>query len=457
MRRAALGLIGMALLLGIVAPSAGAHPLGNFSVNHLSVVSVSRSSVAIRYVLDQAEIPTFQQRGLRDSQVIARKEHEILSRLLVSQDGHRVRLALARAPVLSHPPGQAGLPLTRLVLQLRGLIGDGSSVIRVDDGTFPGRVGWKAVVIQPGTGTSVNSTAPASDPTDALRHYPANMLSTPLDQRTATLQVRPGSGAVTAPRGASYGPAATQDQRSGDGFASVFSRAASGHAALLILLALAFAWGAAHALSPGHGKSMVAAYLVGTRGRPRHALALAATVTVTHTVGVFALGFVTLALSSVIVPERLYPWLNLASGVLVIGVGLSVLRGRVRRARTHRHAHAQHHHHHAPDDINMRSLIALGASAGVLPCPSALVVLLAAISQHRIGLGLILITAFSLGLAATISVLGLVVVLARRGLTSRLAPTGTGARVLAVLPVASTLAILCLGTALTIRAIPTVT
>src|SRR5205085_5402125 len=118
----------------------------------------------------------------------------------------------------------------------------------------------------------------------------------------------------------------------------------------LLLLVLDFAWGAAHALSPGHGKSMVAAYLVGTRGRPRHALALAATVTITHTAGVFALGFVTLALSSVIVPERLYPWLNLASGVLVIGVGLGVLRGRLRHARQHAHGHDHHHHHHAADE-----------------------------------------------------------------------------------------------------------
>ena len=465
--RLVIGLLGMATSLAI-ASGADAHPLGNFSINHLSVVSVSRGTIAVRYVLDQAEIPTFQERGLSSSAVIARKETEVARRLVVTQGGRTVALSVVAVPVLSHPPGQAGLPLTRLVLELRGTISPGSSVIRVDDGTFPGRVGWKAVVIARGTGTAVRSSVPAGDPTDSLRHYPASMLSTPLDERVATLDVAPGSGSVSAPQGADYGAPATPDQRAGDGFASVFSQAASGHAALLILLALAFAWGAAHALSPGHGKSMVAAYLIGTRGRPRHALALAATVTVTHTAGVFALGFVTLALSSVIVPEQLYPWLNLASGLLVIGVGATVLRGRVRRARgpapshSHRHSHPHphdhgHDHRHAPDQINTRSLIALGASAGVLPCPSALVVLLAAISQHRIGLGLVLITAFSLGLAACISGLGLLVVLARRGVAGRLSTSGTGARVLAVLPVASTLAILCLGAALTIRAIPTLT
>jgi ABC-type nickel/cobalt efflux system permease component RcnA len=447
----------MAIALGVLSAPAAAHPLGNFSINHLSAVSVSRDAITVRYVLDQAEIPTFQERGLSDAKVIARKEGEVLHGLTVTQNGRPVQLTVSGMPVLSHPPGQAGLPLTRLVLDLRGAISSTNSTVRVDDGTFPGRVGWKAVVIAPGSGTAVRSSVPASDPTDSLRHYPASMLSTPLDQRVATLAVAPGHGTINAPRGPSFGPAATATQRSGDGFASVFSQAASGRAALVLLLLLAFGWGAAHALSPGHGKSMVAAYLVGTRGRPRHALALGATVTVAHTAGVFALGFVTLALSAVIVPERLYPWLNLASGLLVIGVGATVLRGRVRHARAHAHGHEHHHHDHdhAPDEITTRSLIALGASAGVLPCPSALVVLLAAISQHRIGLGLLLITAFSLGLAACISGLGLIVVLTRRGVAGRLSATGAGSRVLAALPVVSTLAILCLGMALTIRAIPT--
>jgi nickel/cobalt transporter (NicO) family protein len=445
------------MFMALLAAPASAHPLGNFSINHVSVVRVSRTVVSVQYILDQAEIPTFQERGLSDTQVIARKERDVLDRLLVSEDGRRVRLSIAAAPVLSHPPGQADLPLTRLVLWLRGSIVSGRSLIRVDDGTFPGRIGWKAVVVRPGSGTAVDSSVPAVDPTYSLRHYPASMLSTPLDERVATLRVTPGAGTVNAPPSPIYGAAATQEQRSGDGFASVFSDALSGRTALVVLLLLAFAWGAAHALSPGHGKSMVAAYLVGSRGRPRHALALGATVTITHTAGVFALGFVTLGLSSVIVPERLYPWLNLASGLLVIAVGASVLRGRLRHARAHSHGHDHDHHHDhdAPQEISMRSLVALGASAGVLPCPSALVVLLAAIGQHRIGLGLLLITAFSLGLAASISALGLVVVLARRGVSDRLSANGAGARVLAALPVASTIAILCLGTALTVRAIPT--
>jgi ABC-type nickel/cobalt efflux system permease component RcnA len=172
----------------------------------------------------------------------------------------------------------------------------------------------------------------------------------------------------------------------------------------VLLLLAAFGWGALHALSPGHGKAMVAAYLVGTRGTTRDAVALGATVTITHTIGVFALGFVTLALSAYVLPQDLYPWLNLVSALLVLSVGAAVLR-----KRTH-----HHHHHHGHDHVTKKSILAMGASAGVIPCPSALVVLLGAIAQHQVGLGLVLITAFSMGLAATLTGLGVLVVRAAR-------------------------------------------
>src|SRR5205823_2825707 len=204
----------------------------------------------------------------------------------------------------------------------------------------------------------------------------------------------------------------------GDGFAGVFADAASGKGVLLFLLLAAFGWGALHALSPGHGKTMVAAYLVGTRGSARHAVALGATVTITHTIGVFALGLVTLALSQYVLPEQLYPWLTLVSGLLVVIVGASVLRSRIRAARAQHHPHHDHDHYHH-HDLTWRSLVAMGASAGLIPCPSALVVLLGAIAQHQVALGLILIVAFSLGLAMTLTGLGLAVVYARQ-LTNRL-------------------------------------
>jgi ABC-type nickel/cobalt efflux system permease component RcnA len=221
----------------------------------------------------------------------------------------------------------------------------------------------------------------------------------------------------------------------------------------LVSLAAALFWGAAHALSPGHGKTIVTAYLVGQRGMPRHAALLGLIVTITHTIGVFALGLVTLALSQLVVPDRLYPWLNLASGVLVVGIGASVFWARWRHRRAH--ARGDHHHHgHDPDGNgpSLRSLLAVGISGGLLPCPSALVVLLAAISLHRVAFGLLLILAFSAGLALSITGIGLVAVFARRTFR-RLSFEGP---LLRLLPAASALVILAAGLAMTVRAVPKV-
>jgi ABC-type nickel/cobalt efflux system permease component RcnA len=215
-------------------------------------------------------------------------------------------------------------------------------------------------------------------------------------------------------------------------------------------LAIAMFWGAAHALSPGHGKSIVTAYLVGQRGTPRHALLLGLIVTVTHTIGVFGLGVVTLLLSRFVVPDELYPWLNLASGLLVVGIGASVLRARLRHRRAHRHGDDHRHHHHHHGDLSPRSLLAVGISGGLLPCPSALVVLLGAISLHRVGLGMLLIVAFSAGLALTISGIGLVAVLAKRAF----ARLPVGGVALSALPAVSALVILAAGLVMTARAVP---
>jgi nickel/cobalt transporter (NicO) family protein len=172
-------------------------------------------------------------------------------------------------------------------------------------------------------------------------------------------------------------------------------------------------------------------------------------VTVTHTIGVFALGLVTLALSQFIVPDRLYPWLNLISGLLVVGIGASVLRSRWRRSRHHHH---HHHHHHGEAGTSLRSLLAVGVSGGLLPCPSALVVLLAAISLHRVAFGLLLILAFSAGLALTITGIGLAAVLAR----SAFRRVSFEGRLVRLLPAASALVILAAGLAMTLRAVPKV-
>ena len=440
MRRAlAAGLLFMALATG----SADAHPLGNFTINHLSRVSIGAQRIDVSYTLDQAEIPTFQERGLAPQAVLARKVAEVRRGLHLTVDGRAAPLAIEPGSRISFPQGQGGLHTTRVEVRLTASSG---RRVQLDDETFPGRVGWKSVVVAPGAGTDVHSTVPATDPTGNLRHYPSDLLKSPLDQRSGSFTARPGNGRVTAPDGTHS--SGGDGSRSGDGFAQVFSDAASGRGVLILLLLAAFAWGALHALSPGHGKSMVAAYLVGTRGTARHALALGATVTIAHTAGVFALGIVTLALSQYVLPEDLYPWLTLASGLLVVAVGLAVLRSRLRAQGAG--GRGQGHHHHHEHDVSWRSLIAMGASAGLLPCPSALVVLLAALSQHQVALGLVLITAFSLGLAATISGIGVAVVYAR-GLLSRF---DLGSRAVTVVPAISALVIIVVGCVLTAKAVP---
>jgi nickel/cobalt transporter (NicO) family protein len=337
--------------------------------------------------------------------------------------------------------------------------------VSLSDDTFEGRVGWKAIVAAPGDGTAVRTQAPSGDPTNGLRRYPDDLLNSPLDRRDASFSVSPGDGSLVAPRSEGADQVSTS-RPGGDGFAGLFEQAAAGEGVLFVLLLAAFGWGALHALSPGHGKAMVAAYLVGTKGKPRHAVALGATVTVAHTIGVFMLGFVTLALSQYILPEDLYPWLNLISGALVVAIGAGVLRSRLRWRRghhhghhSHDHAHHHHHHHSAGDDtVTKRSLIGLGAAAGLIPCPSALVVLLAAIAQHEIGLGLLLIVAFSLGLAGTLTGLGLAVVYARK-LIPRIGRVSGGAtlgKLAAALPAASAVVIVGVGCLLTANAIPAI-
>jgi ABC-type nickel/cobalt efflux system permease component RcnA len=198
-----------------------------------------------------------------------------------------------------------------------------------------------------------------------------------------------------------------------------------------LALLVAIGLGALHALEPGHGKTVVAAYLVGRRGTVRHALYLGAIVTASHTVGVYVLGVATLYASHYVLPERLYPWLGVLSGMMITGLGGYLFMRRYAAARSrqvrgspqghhhaqmHRQAHKRQQHHHqvaAGDTITYRELLALGLSGGMVPCPAALVVLLSAISFHRVGFGLLLIVAFSIGLAIVLIAIGVLMVYAR--------------------------------------------
>ena len=459
-------LLAVGLLL-VSATAADAHPLGNFSVNHLSTVSISADRVEVRYVLDQAEIPTVQERGLGRDEVIRRKLDEIRRGLHLTVDGRSVALGPRGEPSLTFPSGAGGLNTTRLELTLDAAV-EGPARVSLKDDTFPGRVGWKAIVAAPGKKTAVRTSTPSGDPTEGLRTYPQGLLDTPRDQREAHFSVTKGTGTLLAPRrpggeaietrgadgagnaaqtggavsGTGQDAAGPPSSRS-DGLAGLFEDAAAGRGVLVLMLLAAFGWGALHALSPGHGKAMVAAYLIGTRGTSRDALLLGATVTVTHTIGVFALGLVTLGLSQYILPEQLYPWLTLISGLMVVAVGAGVLRSRLR---------PKHHHHHHHPELGRRGLLGMGAAAGLLPCPSALVVLLAAVSQHEVALGMLLIVTFSLGLAGTLSGLGLAVVHARRLVPPRIA----AGRLAALLPALSAVVVVAIGFVLAAQAVPDV-
>lgn len=551
-----VALVVTAVLLVLPTQAAHAHPLGNFTINHYSRLEFKDDAVHVRYILDYAEIPTFQQKAQLDldedgalspaeagayldaqlPRLVAGLHLEINNRALPLQIEDRSA---------AYSPGQGGLPVLRVEAELVARLppgwqqnGSGSYT----DTNYTERLGWREIVMQDGRGVAIGSTSiSATDVSDELRAYPQDMLSSPLDQREARFTLLVGDGSSTSQTAGEAAENVQEKKQGGaatDRLASLVSKDRLTPAAIAIALLAAFFWGAAHALTPGHGKAVVAAYLIGSRGTARHAAFLGLTVTVTHTAGVFALGAVTIFLSRYILPEQLYPWLSVASGLLVVVIGLTllyrragvILGGRRRvheysrdmHAHTHTvalsgavtaggahaatysaapttrhdkgsHAHREHEHSHsetesghdhthdhgdgghahshgddthehghthaASDDhdhgigshshdghthshlppgvdgsrVTWRSLLALGVSGGLIPCPSALVLLLSAISLGRLGFGMVMVVAFSLGLAGVLTVIGLLLVYARKvferhsfeARTPRLLPVGS--------------------------------
>jgi ABC-type nickel/cobalt efflux system permease component RcnA len=447
-----LALCGALAALLSVPATAAAHPLGNFTVNRYAGIEVAGSDVYIRYALDVAEIPTYQLGDqIREPGYPAR----LARSLELTIDGERVPLRVVARRVVTRA-GAGGLETLRVDIVYRA-VGVGDELAFRDE-SFPGRAGWREVTVSGRDGGRVVAAdVPATSSSDALRRYPQDLLRSPASVTSATATIALGPAPAAPP---AIGSAAPEPGNAG-GFEALIENGELSLGVLLVSLLVAAFWGAAHALTPGHGKAMVAAYLVGTKGTPRDAFLLGGTVTIAHTAGVFAIGFVTLGLSAFIVPEQLYPWLTLVSGVLVVLVGLSVLGQRLRaagRAHGHEHHHDAHHHDHGhadhghdhDDALTSKGILGIGVAAGLLPCPSALVVLLSAIALHRVGLGLALIVAFSIGLAATITAIGLLAVLARRTF-SRLSFDGPLVR---ALPAASAALIVAVGVVITARALP---
>lgn len=466
----AVSLFGAVALVG--GPVASAHPLGNFTINRYSGLVLSPGKVEVRYVVDMAEIPTFQETTAIDTDGdgalepsergtwAARKTEEILAGLTLAVDGKPVTLRVVSDSVRLRV-GQAGLPILYLTANFRADLPDGSGSLRYSDRNFPGRIGWKEVTAWSHEGVAIRgSSVPATGASQELRAYPKDLLASPLDVTTARLAYSPGPG--TSPSDASGTAAAVAGApvASGGSFAALVSRPLTPFV-LLLSLALAFGFGALHALGPGHGKTITAVYLVGQEARARQAAAVGAAVALMHTASVLVLGLVVFVTARSFPADRVYPWLTFGTGLvaLALGGGLLVTRVRARRRgveRSHGHAHPHHPHVHGHDPhsdldhgpISGRGLVALAVAGGILPSPTAFVVLTGAVAAHRVGYGLTLILAFSAGLAASLMVVGLLALRARTAVSRRFAGRWIG-----VIPIASALVIVGFGLFFTTRGI----
>lgn len=451
--RAVLAALALAAVVVLGYPqAASAHPLGNFTVNRYARVEVSAGVIRVLYVLDEAEIPAFQERAAiaGDPGAFAlRRADEMGRSLRLRVDGTPVPLR-RQSQVLTQPPGQGGLSTLRVAVLFEApMPGDGPDVRRraeFQDANEPQRIGWREIVVAArGNATLYTSDVPSRDLSDELRRYPADLTQSPVDRRVATFEFSPGSVAVPPPplEAGRAGPA-----RTGGGLAALANRSDLSGTLLLGILALAMGFGAAHALGPGHGKTIMAAYLVGTRGRPRDAIALAGVVSLMHTVSVLVLALVLFRLERSVPGERIYPWLTLVSGVLVMGVGAWLLVTRWRR-RHSAHGDHDHGHRHAPQPevkpLSRGGIAALGASGGLFPSPSAVVVLVSTFSVGRAALGLAIVAAFSVGLAVTLAAVGCALALGR-GLLDR-----RTSRVLEMLPVAGAAILVVAGLVVTLQ------
>jgi ABC-type nickel/cobalt efflux system permease component RcnA len=469
MRRAlrrALVLAGVVAAVLSVPATAIAHPLGNFTVNRYAGIELTPDEVRIDYVLDLAEIPTVQVRPEIDVDAdgtvtdaeraawAARTAPTLLANLTLTVDGRPAPLDVVSSS-MRFRPGQGGLDILRLEATFAGPVAS-TGELAFADANFADRIGWAEVTAAGADGTAVaGSSVPARSVSNALLSYPQDLLSSPLDVHQATLSFHPGTGAPVAASTDGASGNGSRPDVTGGAFAGLVGRTGP---FMLVALLLAFGFGALHALGPGHGKTLMAAYLVGAGGRARHAVAVGGSVAVMHTASVLALGFVVLTVTEVFAPERVYPWLGLASGLIAFGLGASLLVARLgswsggRVDPEHHHPHEDgstahgHAHPHPSRPLSRKSLTALAVAGGMLPSPTALVVLLAAVALDRIAYGLALIGAFSIGLATALVVVGLIALRARDVVAGRM--SGRTARLVPVLSAAS---IALLGLVLTFR------
>jgi ABC-type nickel/cobalt efflux system permease component RcnA len=441
----------LTLAAGFFLPAAAlveAHPLGEGAISRYIVLDVLDGEIRLRYVLDLAEIPSIEEIRRADTNgdnavsseesAVYRelKQREIQVNLALEVDGRLAQIRPAGTD-LTIEAGQGGLKTVRLTADYRTALPagwDDGFLTAVRDSNYKDNLGWNQVTLKPGETVLLSrSIVPGADEIERFSVFPPGEMPALFTEATG-IQIDP---AATG--------GATANGRPGDRFAGLISQERLTPALAGLSIIIAMAWGAAHALGPGHGKTIVAAYLVGSTATPKHALLLGLTVTLTHTSSVIAVGVVALTATSLFSAEDLYVWLSIISGFMVAAFGGVLLGSRVRNAlrqgsRTivhshghshdhphdhdhgHDHGHAHDHDHghsHLPPAANWRGLVSLGVSGGLVPCPTALVVMLGAIALDRIAYGFVLVLAFSVGLAGVLTAVGLTLLYARRFLNDR--------------------------------------
>lgn len=420
-------LITLALVLAATLPAA-AHPLGNFTINHLVKIRVAGDHVYARYVLDLAEIPTFQVMRARsasgrfDRAELARWAASvtptILSDFTLTVDGKRVVL-FADAPHARTRPGAGGLPLLYWTADLHAALPrtHRERTLTAIDRVYQGRLGWKDIVV-----------APQAEPTHELLHYPGALLGSPrqVSAVSATLAASGAAIGIVAQEQAPPAPAGSSSQVRSNTLSDMIARGSSSPLFVLLTLLTAIGLGALHALEPGHGKTLLAASLVGARATSKQAVILAAGLTFAHTIGVILLGLAMLFAARSIVPEDIYPWITIGSGIAVAVLGARSLARYLHGAAPHDHGHALGAHDHARDDhlhhggargqdhiipgnepLSFANVVLVAMSGNIAPCPAALVVLLTALTLHQVAYGMVVVVAFSVGLAALLTAMGL--------------------------------------------------
>ncbi|MEG8278645.1 nickel transporter [Streptomyces sp. AHA2] len=497
------------------AATASAHPLGNFTVNRYDGLVAAPGELRVHHVEDLAEIPATQAKpdverlGLRTWARERCTAAAADSRLTV--DGRRAALTVERGHARVRP-GQAGLDTLRVECELTAPLPSGTnSAERTASLAFRGAgassgPGWREITARGDRMTLTASDVPETSLSRELTRYPEELLSSPADTASAALRVRPGGPALAEQE--RDAPAASVLPRGADRWTRALDELVARHdltaGFAALALGIAVVLGAAHALAPGHGKTIMAATAAarGGRARMKDVLPMAASVTVTHTLGVVALGLLVTAGSAA--APSVIAWLGVASGLLVTLAGAGLLR-RALRNRPHAHTHGAHDHghdhghphgdggHHGhghehshagspghghehshshshsvvhthggfthshPVAPTLRGTILMGFAGGLVPSPSAVVVLVGAAALGQAWFGLLLVAAYGVGLALTLTAAGYAVVKAGSGVTRLLdrRPRWTAGPVAALVrraaPLGSAFAVVVLGAGLVFK------